>query len=586
MLGIGKYGIEKRQTKRGLPVNLYYYPEYQDRIEPTYRYSTECIEFMEDETGIPYPWESYAQIPVQDFMYGAMENTTATIFGDFFHVDKRAFLDRNYINVNVHELTHQWFGDYITARSAKHTWLQESFATYYPKLFTKKVFGEDFYQWQRRGEHQSSRFYPKGSSVIDMMNYTFGEESYKKVINHYLKKFPYKNVETNDLYLAFQDTLGMTVNWFFDQWLYRGGEPHYSVKWQDVKNNISGNRETQVIVNQIHTTDGLVPLFKMPVVLEAVYMDGTSETIRVWVEKQSHQFLIPNPGNKQIAFVLFDPGSNILKKLTFKKSFDELKLQSLKAKNMIDRYDALVELREIEVSKKRELLLQIFEKETFHALKSEVLFQLSNDSDPASLTLFQKAAKDPAVEVRSALLTNLKVIPPAILPAIESMLSDSSYNVVFTALDKLSEQNPKSLAKYLEVCKNDVGIGAKVKVKWLELSYLLKKQEFEKNEKNREAEREMIKTLNTLMALASNSYEFQTRNNAFQSIKRLNELTEAGIGFLFDAILSPNSRLAGPASACLEHFYAQTEFKRRIKANFESKSWEPWQKEILEKVVR
>ncbi|GIV43323.1 MAG: hypothetical protein KatS3mg035_0446 [Bacteroidia bacterium] len=134
MLGIGEYGIEKRQTKSGTPVYLYYYPDQPQKVQPTYLYSTECIEFMEKETGIPFPWESYSQIPVQDFMYGAMENTTATIFGDFYHVDPRGFLDRSYIRVNVHELTHQWFGDLITHRSPTDIWLHESFATYYPQI--------------------------------------------------------------------------------------------------------------------------------------------------------------------------------------------------------------------------------------------------------------------------------------------------------------------------------------------------------------------------------------------------------------------------------------------------------------------
>ena len=139
MLAIGKYSVEERQSRRGVPVKLWYYPEYPDRVEPTYRYSTEAVDFLERETGIPYPWESYAQIPVQDFLYGGMENTTATVFADFFLVDRRAFLDRNYIGVNVHELTHQWFGDYITGRSGRQSWLQESFATFYAKLFLKEI---------------------------------------------------------------------------------------------------------------------------------------------------------------------------------------------------------------------------------------------------------------------------------------------------------------------------------------------------------------------------------------------------------------------------------------------------------------
>ena len=94
---------------------------------------------MERETGVPYPWESYSQIPVQDYIYGAMENTTATVFGDFYFVDSRSFLDRNYLKVNVHELAHQWFGDFITGRSGRSAWLHESFATFYPTLFMRVI---------------------------------------------------------------------------------------------------------------------------------------------------------------------------------------------------------------------------------------------------------------------------------------------------------------------------------------------------------------------------------------------------------------------------------------------------------------
>lgn len=54
-------------------------------------------------------------------------------FSDFFYQDERAFPDKNYVDINAHELTHQWFGDYITAWSGSSHWLQESFATYYAK---------------------------------------------------------------------------------------------------------------------------------------------------------------------------------------------------------------------------------------------------------------------------------------------------------------------------------------------------------------------------------------------------------------------------------------------------------------------
>ena len=83
------------------------------------------MDFLEMEAGIKYPWTTYANVPVQEFLYGAMENTTATIFSDYFYQDERTFPDKNYVDINAHELTHQWFGDYVTAWSGSSHWLQE-----------------------------------------------------------------------------------------------------------------------------------------------------------------------------------------------------------------------------------------------------------------------------------------------------------------------------------------------------------------------------------------------------------------------------------------------------------------------------
>ncbi len=347
MLGIGKYGIKNEVTKAGVPLHLYYYPDEANRVEPTYKYAAQMVDFIANETGIPYPWSSYSQIPVEDFLYGAMENTTATVYGDFYYVDKRAFLDKNYINVNAHELAHQWFGDDITGRNPQSSWLHESFATYYAKLFESSIYGDDFHEWERRKEQNaalhaseynqlpivhtqagSARIYQKGSAVLDMMVYTFGEPEFKRVIHYYLKKYAYQNVETNDLYLAFQDVLGLTPHWFFEEWLYRGGEPEYSVSYRDVLPEGSKNRETIIHVEQTQKLDELTGLFKMPIVFEVHYADGSFDSKKQWIQKQSEEVIIPNNENKKIAYVLFDPGSYILKKVHFQKSLNELKVTS------------------------------------------------------------------------------------------------------------------------------------------------------------------------------------------------------------------------------------------------------------------
>jgi aminopeptidase N len=589
MLGIGDYAIENRVTKSGVPVHLYYYPDQADRVGPTYKYATECIEFLEQQTGIKYPWESYSQIPVQDFMYGAMENTTATIFGDFLQNDARGAIDNTYTGVDVHELTHQWFGDYVTGRSWKQIWLQESYATYYPKAFFKKMNGMDIYEWNRRGEHRAAlsfpekdnlpivhpspgtaRIYQKGSAVIDMANYVWGEESWQRVIHYYLRHHAYSNVETNDLYQAFQDTLGVVPDWFFNEWLYRGGEPNYKVNYTDM--NVGKDRMTQVIVEQQQQKSGEIGLFKMPIVLQVFYTDGTSDSTRVWIQEAMHVINLPNKNNQPIRFVLFDPGSYVLKKVSFEKSLTELLNQLQYAPHMIDRYDAAMALRAFPIEKKRAALIQQFSKEIFHALKSEIVFQLANDDDKASMDLLKLACTDKSSEVRQSVVNNVKVVSNELLPSFEQLLLDSSYVVVRLSLEKLSNAFPQNTDRYLEQTKVLTGVGNSLLCKWLEIKA---SQSSDKNT-----------AIQQLVDLSGVSYEFQTRKNAAEALKHLNYCDTKVIQNLLEAMCSSNSRLAGPMSGVLGYFYENLAFRLAIKNYYRTQKWSDWQKEILDKSIK
>ncbi|MCB0802400.1 MAG: M1 family metallopeptidase, partial [Flavobacteriales bacterium] len=351
MLGIGEYGIEKQKSASGVPLNLYYYPGQAEQVEPTYRFSKKMFDFFEKEIGVPYPWSTYSQIPVQDFMYGAMENTTATVFGDFYLIDSRGYLDRNYVRVDAHELAHQWFGDMVTARASAHHWLQESFATHYDMMYQKEAFGSDHFDWVRRNYNEQAlnasksdlkplahssagtvRHYPKGAFVLQMLKYVVGREQYNAAIKYYLEKHAYGNVNSNDLLVAFHEKLGLSLNWFWEEWIYKGGEPAYEVSFTEIGN--AGIFD----VKQTHEQNDLVGLFKMPINFEIHYKDGSNSVKQVWIEKESHQVKFEIPATKEVSYVLFDPNSEVMKSVQFSKSTAMLKAQASEAKNMMDRY--------------------------------------------------------------------------------------------------------------------------------------------------------------------------------------------------------------------------------------------------------
>ena len=571
MLGIGKYAIDTERATSGIPLNYYYYPDQAEQLKPTYRFSKEMFDWFEKEIGVPYPWESYSQIQVQDFMYGAMENTTATIFGDFYLVDERSYLDKNYVRVNAHELAHQWFGDMVTARSSAHHWLQESFATHYDMMYQKEAFGADHFDWVRRNYNDQSlaeseknlkplahsaagtvRHYPKGAFVLQMLKNVVGREQYNAAIQHYLKKHAYGNVDSKNLLIAFHERLGLSLNWFWEDWVNRGGEPHYKVEFKT-----SGNKGT-FYVKQVQTQNELVDLFSMPIVFEVHFKDGTSATKNVVIEDESHLVNF-ELGSKEVAYVLFDPNNEVMKKVDFNKNTNYLKAQAVKAKFMLDRYDAIVALSGIQFEGKAGFLKSRFAAEQFHGIKAEIISQLLPALDKAAEEIAQMAISDDDVEVRMAVLTNTLRIPISLEPEYRKLLTDSSYQVVEKALELLSFYVADSTEQYLEITKSEIGNRShNIRIQWLKTAFMHDADE---------------KWLKELVNYTSASFEFTTRVNAAAAIRDLNYLNEDALGNLLDASLSFNSRLAGPANSTIRHFFEQAAFKKMILNYVASQTW-------------
>ncbi len=236
---IGDFNKRELVSSSGIPIELYFTPKDSLKVEPTYRYSKEIFDFLETEIGVPYPWQNYKQVPVRDFLYAGMENTTLTIFSQAFVVDSTGFNDRNYVNVNAHELAHQWFGNLVTEKAGEDHWLQEGFATYYALLAEKEIFGDDYYYWQLyqtaeqlkamsdegQGESllnpkaSSLTFYQKGAWALHILRERIGEDAFKLAIKNYLEKYKFKNVATQDFLNEVKNVSDVDISTFEKDWL-------------------------------------------------------------------------------------------------------------------------------------------------------------------------------------------------------------------------------------------------------------------------------------------------------------------------------------------------------------------------------
>lgn len=242
MMAIGDFEKLTEKSKSKIPFEMYFQKKDASKFETTYRYSKTIFDFLESEIAVKYPWEIYKQIPVHDFLYAGMENTSATLFSQDFVVDSVAFNDRNYINVNAHELAHQWFGDLITAKSGKHHWLQEGFATYYALLAEQSVFGENYFNWKMyemaerlqqnaktdtipilNEKASSLSFYQKGAWALHILRENVGRQNFQKAVKSYLEKYKFKNVSTEDFLAEINKVSNFDTENFKKKWLETSG---------------------------------------------------------------------------------------------------------------------------------------------------------------------------------------------------------------------------------------------------------------------------------------------------------------------------------------------------------------------------
>ncbi|MBU2527124.1 MAG: M1 family metallopeptidase [Bacteroidetes bacterium] len=238
-LAIGDYQQQTLVSKSGDTIRNYYEAVDAERAIPTYQHTKQIFDFLEEEIGIPYPFETYRQVPVRDFLYAGMENVGLTIFSDDFLVDSIAYKDKNFVEVSAHELAHQWFGNLVTAKSSRHHWLQEGFSTYYALKATRAIFGEDAFHWKLyesalelsvasatgMGEAvlsekaSSLTYYQKGAWALFALEKAVGLDTFNKAVKNYLNKYTFSSAETDDFLREITALSTFDVITFKNNWL-------------------------------------------------------------------------------------------------------------------------------------------------------------------------------------------------------------------------------------------------------------------------------------------------------------------------------------------------------------------------------
>ncbi|MBZ9787516.1 M1 family metallopeptidase [Psychroflexus sp. CAK57W] len=238
---MGDFRRTTAKSENGTPLQLYLETRHTDKVSSTYEQRNEIFNFLENKININYPWQNFKQVPVRDFLYAGMENTTLNIFSEEFVVDETGANDRSFVNVQAHELAHQWFGNLVTKTSSKHHWLHEGFATFYALEAEREIYGEDYYYFKiyktaeelkalsDTGKGQvlvntggsSLTYYQKGAWALIILRDMLGDDVFDKAVENYLNQNAFKNVRTEDFMSEVELAYGQPLTNFKERWLYQ-----------------------------------------------------------------------------------------------------------------------------------------------------------------------------------------------------------------------------------------------------------------------------------------------------------------------------------------------------------------------------
>lgn len=283
---------------------------YKNQLDAT----NDMMDVFSDLFGLyPFWEEKYGHM--QSAMGGGMEHQTMSTMGGFGQ------------DLTAHELIHQWFGDYITCATWSDIWLNEGFASYGEYLYRQFGVSQSSADSWMTSAHNSARqptgsvyvpagssvnrifsgslTYKKGGSVMHMLRWEMENDSlFFKGLNDYLVAKANDVSTTDELRQILETSSGLTLQPFFEDWVYGEGFPTYNVRWNQIDSTVF------VEVNQT-TSSPVTPLFRNKVPVRLV-IGGTTRTLRVDPTQGVNRFQVS--GN--VTAAQLDPSNIILKGTT------------------------------------------------------------------------------------------------------------------------------------------------------------------------------------------------------------------------------------------------------------------------------
>ncbi len=468
-IAIGDFALIEDKWK-SIPVQYYVQKGREEEARRSFHKTPKMIEHFSKLIGVDYPYEKYAQVAASEFIWGGMENISATTQTDETLHDERAETDFPSHGLVAHELAHQWFGDLLTTKDWSNVWLNEGFATYFDGLFrehdegaeelemflyqqAENYFKEDAENYRRPvvqreylipTEMFDRTTYQKGALVLHMLRKELGDELFFRSINRYCQNNMYRSVETADFIRSIEDATGRNMQWFFDKWVFSAGYPDIRVEYE----YSSKTKQVKLSFKQIQEIDDLTPVFNILMTVSIRSKDGKRKNTRIRLKEREEKFVFDVEDRP--SFVSIDPHNEILKKLEYVRPHEDA-LNQLRTGEAFEKIQAALELSTVSAKKTVDALQAELKKDNFWGVHHACAYSLGRLNRKDALDALHSSLQVKDTRARKqvvAAIGNYRDSSSAEI--LRKCLEDRSYAVAseaVTAISKLYDYDAKPVLR-------------------------------------------------------------------------------------------------------------------------------------------
>ncbi len=226
-------------------------------VETLFDLHATALRWLEDYTGIPYPFGKFDFVAIPSFQYGGMEHPGAILYrASSLFLDESATQNQELGRASVisHETSHMWFGDLVTMQWFDDVWMKEVFANFMAAKIVNPSFPELDHELRFLLAHYPSAYavdrtpganpirqplenlneagslygaiiYQKAPIVMRQLERLTGEAAFRRALRRYLGAHTFGNATWTDLVQALDRETPLDVPAWSRAWIDTPGRP-------------------------------------------------------------------------------------------------------------------------------------------------------------------------------------------------------------------------------------------------------------------------------------------------------------------------------------------------------------------------